>query len=111
MFSAESRDCALQLWILQIHFAQSTENRIVYGRLLPYNHSSSRWFASDDDSSEAFGEIRAQIPGSGGAPGAPNTGNTAAAANDSSMLLFAALGIGGFIMLSAGSAVALRRRD
>ena len=57
------------------------------------------------------GEIRAQIPGSGGAPGAPNTGNTIAATNDGSMLLFAALGIAGFIMLSAGSAVALRRRD
>ncbi len=61
------------------------------------------------------GEIRAQIPGTpaagGVAPGAPKTGNTIAATQSSSMLLFAALGIGGFIMLSAGSAVAIRRRD
>jgi len=58
------------------------------------------------------GEIRVQIPGSGAAPGAPKTGNTPVASSDSgSMLLFAALGIAGFIILSAGSAIALRRRD
>ena len=62
------------------------------------------------------GEIRVQIPGTapspGTAPGAPNTGSTPVASSDSgSMLLFAALGIAGFIILSAGSAIALRRRD
>ena len=57
------------------------------------------------------GEIRAQIPGSGAAPGAPKTGNTVAENGSGAMLLFAAFGIAGLIMLSAGSAVALRRRD
>ena len=57
------------------------------------------------------GEIRAQIPGSGAAPGAPKTGNTLAENGSGAMLLFAALGIAGLFMVSAGSAVALRRRD
>lgn len=49
LFSAEARDCALQLWILQIRSGTSLESRVVYGRLLPYNHSSDRWSATDDD--------------------------------------------------------------
>lgn len=57
------------------------------------------------------GEARGQIPASGAAPGAPKTGNTIATNDSGSMLLFAVLGMGGLIMLSAGSAVAIRRRD
>ncbi|WP_431798393.1 hypothetical protein SGO26_29620 (plasmid) [Cupriavidus metallidurans] len=40
LFSKDARHCALQLWILQIRSEQSIENRVVYGRLLPYSHSS-----------------------------------------------------------------------
>src|SRR5580698_1172450 len=42
----DGRHCALQLWILQIKAAQSIENRIVYGRLLPYSHSDGHWYSS-----------------------------------------------------------------
>jgi hypothetical protein len=61
LFSKDTRDCALQLWILQIKSGQSIENRVIYGRLLPYSHSSDRWSASDDDGFEAFGEYLAQV--------------------------------------------------
>ena len=61
LFSKDAHHCALQLWILQIKFEQSIENRVVYGRLLPYSHSSDRWSASDDDDFEAFGENLAQV--------------------------------------------------
>lgn len=61
LFSAEARDCALQLWVLQIKSAQSIENRVVYGRLLPYSHSSARWSASDDDEFKAFGQDLAKV--------------------------------------------------
>jgi len=61
LFSPDSRDCALQLWILQIKSKQSTENRVVYGRLLPYRHSDSRWSASSRDKFVSFGLIRAQV--------------------------------------------------
>jgi hypothetical protein len=61
LFSMDSRHCALQLWILRIKSGQSLENRLVYGRLLPYSHSSDRWSASDDDDFEAFGENLAQV--------------------------------------------------
>ncbi|MGF6203968.1 VPA1262 family protein [Pseudomonas laurylsulfatiphila] len=61
LFSRDDRHCALQLWILQIKSEQSTENRIVYGRLLPYSHSSDRWSSSDDNSFQFFGKVQAQI--------------------------------------------------
>jgi hypothetical protein len=61
LFSEDGRHCALQLWILQIKFEQSIENRVVYGRLLPYGHSSDRWFASDDNNFQTFGQVSAQI--------------------------------------------------
>jgi len=61
LFSQHGRDCALQLWVLQVKSNNSIENRLLYGRLLPYNHSSDTWFAPNDDHFETVGEHRAQI--------------------------------------------------
>lgn len=61
LFSKDARHCALQLWILQIKSEQSVENRIVYGRLLPYGYSSDSWSASDDDVFHTFGKVQAQL--------------------------------------------------
>ncbi|MGU7840880.1 VPA1262 family protein [Burkholderia sp. AW33-5] len=61
LFSKDARDCALQLWILQIKSEQSIQNRIVYGRLLPYSHSSDQWSSSDDDRFIPFGQFEAQV--------------------------------------------------
>jgi hypothetical protein len=61
LFSPYGRDCALQLWILQIRFADEIENRILYGRLLPYNHSSNTWYATDDDQFKPVGKHSAQV--------------------------------------------------
>lgn len=61
LFSEHGRHCALQLWVLQIRSEQSIENRVIYGRLLPYSHSNSRWSASDDDHFQTFGQVEAQV--------------------------------------------------
>lgn len=61
LFSTEGRACALQLWILQLKFESVIENRIVYGRLLPYSHSSNKWSATDDDDFGKFEGFRAQL--------------------------------------------------
>ncbi|MHC8286319.1 VPA1262 family protein [Pseudomonas sp. XS1P51] len=61
LFSKEARDCALQLWILQIKSGQSIENRVVYGRLLPYSHSTDRWSASDDNKFQTSGDVHTQV--------------------------------------------------
>ena len=62
LFSKDARHCALQLWILQIKSSeQSIENRIVYGRLLPYSHSSDRWSTSDDNNFQAIRQVKAQV--------------------------------------------------
>jgi hypothetical protein len=61
LFSKDGRHCALQLWVLQIKSEQLIENRIVYGRLLPYNHSNERWSASYDDNFYTFGQVQARI--------------------------------------------------
>lgn len=61
LFSNENRACALQLWVLQIKSEQSTELRVVYGRLLPYSHSSNSWSFSDNDNYLVFGNIKAKL--------------------------------------------------
>ncbi|MHB1511606.1 VPA1262 family protein [Acidiferrobacter sp.] len=61
LFSKDTRHCALQLWILQVKSEQSIENRVVYGRLLPYSHSSGCWSSSDNDHFQTFGQIQAQV--------------------------------------------------
>lgn len=61
LFSSDARHCALQLWILQIKSEQTIENRVVYGRLLPYSHSSNSWSFSDDNSFNTFGQVKAQV--------------------------------------------------
>lgn len=61
LFSTPARHCALQLWILQIKSDQSTENRVVYGRLLPYSHSSDSWSFSDNDKFLTFGQVKAKV--------------------------------------------------
>ncbi len=61
LFSKDARHCALQLWILQIRTEQSIENRVIYGRLLPYSYSNNSWSSSDDDNFLTFGQVKAQV--------------------------------------------------
>lgn len=61
LFSNQNRACALQLWVLQIKSEKSTEMRVVYGRLLPYSHSSNSWSFSDNDNHLIFGNIKAKF--------------------------------------------------
>lgn len=61
LFSQDARPCALQLWILQIKSEQSIENRVIYGRLLPYSHATNRWSYSEDDRFHTFGKVQAQV--------------------------------------------------
>ncbi|MBI5592582.1 MAG: hypothetical protein HY881_19115 [Deltaproteobacteria bacterium] len=61
LFSKDARHCALQLWILQIKSEQSIENRVVYGRLLPYSYSNNSWSSSNDDNFHPFGQVQAQV--------------------------------------------------
>ncbi|WP_175745078.1 VPA1262 family protein [Burkholderia ambifaria] len=61
LFSTDTRHCALQLWVLQIKSEQSTENRVVYGRLLPYSHSSDSWSFSDNDNFLTVGQVKAKV--------------------------------------------------
>ena len=62
LFSADiSRRCALQVWILRINAEQSIENRLVYGRLLPYDFSNNSWAAPDDDHFIPYGQFQAQV--------------------------------------------------
>jgi hypothetical protein len=61
LFSKDARHCALQLWVLQIKSEQAIENRVVYGRLLPYSHSSDHWSFSDNDNFHTFGKVKAKV--------------------------------------------------
>ncbi len=62
LFSKDAGHCALQLWILQIQSGQSNENRLIYGRLLPYSYSCDSWSAPADDKFNSFGEeVKAQL--------------------------------------------------
>lgn len=57
----DARHCALQLWVLLIKSKQATENRVVYGRLLPYSHSDNHWSFSDNDNFQTFGQVKAKV--------------------------------------------------
>lgn len=61
LFSSESDDCALQLWVLHIKSDHSPENRVIYARLLPYSFSNNCWSASNNDNFKAFGKREAKI--------------------------------------------------
>lgn len=61
LFSKDANHCALQLWVLQIKSGQSTENRVVYGRLLPYSHSNNSWSFSDNDKFITISQIKAKV--------------------------------------------------
>lgn len=58
---SEGYDCALQLWVLQIKHEQETENRVIYGRLLPYSFSNASWSATDDDEFNQIGLFQTQV--------------------------------------------------
>lgn len=61
LFSTENCPCVLQLWVLQVISEQSIENRVVYGRLLPYSHSSNSWFFSNNDNYLVFETVKAKL--------------------------------------------------
>ena len=61
LFSTEEHSCALQLWILQISDNDGIENRIIYGRLLPYSYDSNTWSGSDKDTSQTFDLVKASV--------------------------------------------------
>jgi hypothetical protein len=61
LFSSQGRDCALQLWTLRIRRGEEIENRILHGRLLPYNHSDDTWYATDDEKLASLGDQKVEL--------------------------------------------------
>ncbi|WP_419729811.1 VPA1262 family protein [Lichenicola sp.] len=61
LFSSDARHCALQLWILQIKHKETVENRIVYGRLVPYRHSNNRWSSKKSPDFRVADNIRVTL--------------------------------------------------
>lgn len=61
LFLSKKQPCALQLWVLQIKTEGGVENRVLYGRLLPYSFSNNSWSSSDRDESQSFGSFRASV--------------------------------------------------
>jgi len=61
LFSTGEHSCALQLWILQISDNDGIENRIIYGRLLPYGYDNNTWSGSDKDTSQTFDSVKASV--------------------------------------------------
>lgn len=60
LFSAK-HSSSLQLWVLRIEGSDFTEERIVYGRLLPYSFNNNSWSFSDNDNSKSFENYKAQV--------------------------------------------------
>ena len=59
LFLSENKSCALQVWILQIKKDDIVENRLVYGRLVPYSFFNNSWSFSDKDTSQSIENFRA----------------------------------------------------
>ncbi len=58
---SEEHPCALQLWLLRIEGSDFIENRVVYGRLLPYSFYNNLWSFSDNENFKTFSSFRAQV--------------------------------------------------
>ena len=61
LFYGDPRPCAVQLWILQVHSTETTKNRIIYGRVVPYSHSNNSWSFSNNDKFSNLEHCRAKI--------------------------------------------------
>ena len=61
LFYGDPRPCAVQLWILQVHSTETTKNRIIYGRVVPYSHSNNSWSFSNNDKFTNLEHCRAKI--------------------------------------------------
>ena len=61
LFTDKDLCCALQLWVLHVKAETAVENRLVYGRLIPYNHASGTWSASDREDLSPVGDLQIQV--------------------------------------------------
>ncbi len=61
LFSSDNKSCALQLWVLQLQYEDNVENRLIYGRLVPYSFSNNSWSFSDNDNSQSFASFKASV--------------------------------------------------
>ena len=61
LFSNDAKHCVLQLWILQIKSGEDADNRVIYGRLLPYHYSNNSWSSSDNDKYQKFEQVQARV--------------------------------------------------
>ncbi|KAB7693757.1 hypothetical protein GBN24_03865 [Plesiomonas shigelloides] len=61
LFAVKQKHCALQLWVLQVQIDSIVENRVLYGRLLPYTYSNNSWSFSDSGKHKKFESIKIKI--------------------------------------------------
>jgi hypothetical protein len=61
LFTDSGRACALQLWVLQIKDKGLLENRIIYGRLIPFSFSNNSWSFSNNDKYRKVGGAQVSL--------------------------------------------------
>ncbi|WP_149983169.1 VPA1262 family protein [Pseudoalteromonas rhizosphaerae] len=61
LFSSQHKHCAFQFWVLQLQNDDISDNRLIYGRLLPYSFSNNSWSFSHNDNFRSFGTFKATV--------------------------------------------------
>ncbi len=61
LFSSQHKHCAFQFWVLQLKNDDTSVNRLIYGRLLPYSYSNNSWSFSHKDNFRSFGTFKASV--------------------------------------------------
>lgn len=49
ILGGDEQACAVELWVLQLQVHGTTESRLLYGRVSPYDFSNARWNALAED--------------------------------------------------------------
>ena len=62
LFEQQDRPCALQLFVLSLcHKNKDTEQRLLYGRLVPYNYADHCWHVSHADNLSLGDDVNARL--------------------------------------------------
>lgn len=56
IFGSDDTACAVELWVMQLQIQGSTESRLLYGRVSPYDFSNGRWSSPAEDSFKIISE-------------------------------------------------------
>lgn len=54
ILAGDNRECAVELWVLQLQIQAAVESRLLYGRVSPFDFSNDRWSSPRRTTSRSY---------------------------------------------------------